>query len=147
MVKEDPAVTARRKAFLMSSTPEVLRNKVAEAREREQEVEDEGGAPVVFFPTHLNCHVRQQECLGQEAQHLDCEPKVDLHFRSKTTVSPCLPNTKPGDLLPHLAVLSNKMTPMRSGLEKVVRLEESSVLATLEQRAEKRKSFPFRSAH
>ena len=31
---------ARRKAFLMSSTPEVLRNKVAEAREREQEVNE-----------------------------------------------------------------------------------------------------------
>lgn len=40
-MKEDPAVIARRKAFLMSSTPEVLRNKVAEAREREQEVGEE----------------------------------------------------------------------------------------------------------
>ena len=137
-------MTARRKAFLMSSTPEVLRNKVAEAREREQEVEDEGGAPVVFFPTHLNCHVRQQESLGQEAQHVDCEPKVGLHLCTTISVSPCLPNTKPGDLLPNLALLSNKITPMTSSLEKVARLEESSVLATLEERAEKRKSFPVR---
>ena len=59
VVKEDPAVTARRKEFLMSSTPEVLRAKVAEAKEREQE---ENSAQVVFFPTALNCHVRQDEC-------------------------------------------------------------------------------------
>merc|ERR1719234_2292934 len=33
---------------------------------------------------------------------------------------------------------------MTSRLDKVARLDESSVLATLEKRAEKRKSFPFR---
>ena len=147
-MKEDPAVIARRKAFLMSSTPEVLRNKVAEAREREQEVEEEGGPPIVFFPTNLNCHVLQHECLGQEAQHLDCKAQVELHFRTDgTSVSPSLPNTKPRDLLPNLALLRDKTTPMTRSLEKVVRLDESCVLATLEERAEKRKSFPFRLVH
>ena len=144
MVKEDPAVTARRKAFLMSSTPEVLRNKVAEAREREQEVEEEGGDPLVFFPTALNCHVRQHGSLDQEAQHSNCESKVDLHLRTCISVAPCLSNTKPGDLLPNLVLLSNELTTVTSNLEKVARLEESSVLATLEERAEKRRSFPFR---
>ena len=128
----------------MSSTPEVLRNKVTEAREREQEVEEEGGDPVVFFPTALNCHVRQHGSLGQEAQHSDCEPKVHLHLRPSISVAPCLSNTRPGDLLPNFMLLSNKMTPMENGLGKVARLEESSVLATLEERAEKKKSFPFR---
>ena len=126
----------------MSSTPEVLRNKVAEAREREQEVEEEGGESLVFFPTALNCHVRQHPSL--EAQHSDCKPKVHLHLRTSIGVAPSLSDIKPGNLLPHLAQLSNKMTPMTSGLEKVARLEESSVLATLEERAEKKKSFPFR---
>ena len=143
-MKEDPAVTARRKAFLMSSTPEVLRNKVAEAREREQEVEEEGGAHVVFFPTALNCHVRQSELAGQKAQHLDCEPKVNLKLRSAviSNASLCAPIIKPGDLLPHHTL---KTTPNSGMMEKVARLDESSVLATLERKADKRKRFPFRS--
>ena len=109
----------------MSSTPEVLRNKVAEARE--QEVEEDSGE--VFFPTELNCHVRQLGDLGQEAQHSICEPKVDLHLRIGINVAPCLSKTKPGDLLPNLALLSNKMTPTTISLEKVARLEESLGLA------------------
>ena len=143
-MKEDPTVIARRKAFLMSSTTEVLRNKVAEAREREQEVEEEGGAHVVFFPTALNCHVRQSELAGQKAQHLDCEPKVNLKLRSAviSSASLCAPMIKPGDLLPHHAL---KTTPNSGMMEKVARLDESSVLATLERKAEKRKRFPFRS--
>ena len=113
------------------------------AEAREQEVEEDSGE--VFFPTELNCHVRQLGDLGQEAQHSICEPKVDLHLRIGINVAPCLSITKPGDLLPNLALLCNKMTPTTSSLEKVARLEESSVLATLEERAEKKKSFPFRS--
>ena len=73
-----------------------------------------------------------------------------LKWQSKVEVSmrtSCLSKTNPGDLLPNLALLHNKMTLMSSSLEKVARLEESSVLATLEQKAEKRKSFPFRSAN
>lgn len=108
-------------------------------------MEEEGGAPIVFFPTNLNCHVRQRA--SQEAEHLSCKAQVELHLRSDDAigVSPCLPNTKPGDLLPDLALLSSKKTTlMKNSLEKVVRLDESSVLATLEERAEKRKSFPFR---
>ena len=128
----------------MSSTPEVLRNKVAEAREREQDVEEEGGAHVVFFPTALNCHVRQSELAGQKAQHLDCEPKVNLKLRSAviSNASLCDPIIKPGDLLPHHTL---KTTPNSGRVEIVARLDESSVLATLERKADKRKRFPFRS--
>ena len=137
VVKEDPAVTARRKEFLMSSTPEVLRAKVAEAKEREQE--EENGAQVVFFPTALNCHVRQDEC--SDLNMKNCESVLQLCATS-TSPPPCLPPTKPGDLLPQLRFMSEDVETC--GVEKVLRLDGSNVLATLEGKADKKKSFPFR---
>ena len=136
VVKEDPAVTARRKEFLMSSTPEVLRAKVAEAKEREQE--EENGAQVVF-PTALNCHVRQDEC--SDLNMKNCESVLQL-FASSTSPPPCLPPTKPGDLLPQLRFMSEDVETC--GVEKVSRLDGSNVLATLEGKADMKKSFPFR---
>ena len=136
VVKEDPAVTARRKEFLMSSTPEVLRAKVAEAKEREQE---ENSAQVVFFPTALNCHVRQDECSVLNMRN--SESVLQL-CASSTSPPPCLPQTKPGDLLPQLRFMSDDVETC--GVGKVSRLDGSNVLATLEGKADKKKSFPFR---
>ena len=136
VVKEDPAVTARRKEFLMSSTPEVLRAKVAEAKEREQE---ENSAQVVFFPTALNCHVRQDECSVLNMRN--SESVLQL-CASSTSPPPCLPQTKPGDLLPQLRFMSDDVETF--GVGKVSRLDGSNVLATLEGKADKKKSFPFR---
>ena len=121
----------------MSSTPEVLRAKVAEAREREQE--EENGAQVVFFPTALNCHVRQDEC--SDLNMKNCESVLQL-CASSTSPPPCLPPTKPGDLLPQLRFMSEDVETC--GVEKVSRLDGSNVLATLEGKADKKKSFPFR---
>ena len=136
VVKEDPAVTARRKEFLMSSTPEVLRAKVAEAKEREQE---ENSAQVVFFPTALNCHVRQDECSVLNMRN--SESVLQL-CASSTSPPPCLPPTKPGDLLPQLRFKSEDVETC--GVEKVSRLDGPNLLATLEGKADKKKSFPFR---
>ena len=136
VVKEDPAVTARRKEFLMSSTPEVLRAKVAEAKEREQE---ENSAQVVFFPTALNCHVRQDECSVLNMRN--SESVLQL-CASSTSPPPCLPQTKPGDLLPQLRFMSDDVETC--GVGKISRLDGSNVLATLEGKADKKKSFPFR---
>ena len=133
MVKEDPAVTARRKEFLMSSTPEVLRAKVAEAKEREQE--EENSAQVVFFPTALNCHVRQDECSVLNMRN--SESVLQL-CASSTSPPPCLPPTKPGDLLPQLRFKSDDVETC--GVEKVSRLDGSNLLATLEGKAEKNSS-------
>ena len=121
----------------MSSTPEVLRAKVAEAREREQE--EENGAQVVFFPTALNCHVRQDEC--SDLNMRNSESVLQL-CASSTSPPPCLPPIRPGDLLPQLRFVSEDVETC--GVEKVSRLDGSNVLATLEGKADKKKSFPFR---